>query len=335
MSKYIHSNSQRKQTDDTEFWGDTILDPRLMQYLEKKRHFEKHNVLPPASLEREYDISESDYIKIRAFMRGDMKHYHNSYTDFVDPVGQKFPSSKMQKDPRFDRIKEKQRRDREAVTYRHNYGIMKDKYGMYDTDIASVSGDMFDVRIGVNSRDDARIKKLNEYEENRNHPKSGYAKNLTYHQPTRIDRTPLRYGINSVNSQYDNEVSDIIGKLDSYQERYSKESYRPNEMIFDEKIVLPANNSSGKRETENRYQNVPIMHISGKKDIDVESFMKFGTAPTRASKSLGYPSTFENQFSYIDDDLQLPEHTVMERGIPSRSYNKKTARPKYERDILP
>jgi hypothetical protein len=335
MSRYIHSNSKRKKSDDILFGGDTYLEPRLMQYLEKKRYFEDNNVLPPVSLEREYDISESDYIKIRAFMRGDMKHYHDAHTDFVDPIGQVFPSTIMQKDPRFERIKEKQRRDREADTYRHNYGIMKEKYGMYDTNTASVSADLFDVRIGVNSRDDTRIKKLNEYEENRNHPISGYAKNLTYHQPTRIDRTPLRYGNNTLDLSYDNEVANIIGKVDSYQQKYARETYRPNEMLFDEKLVMPSNNSSGKRETENKYQSVPFMHISGKKDIDVESFMKFGTTPTRASKSLGYPSSFENQFSYIDDDLQLPEHTVMERGVPTRSYNKKVARPKYERDIMP
>jgi len=49
-------------------------------------------------------------------------------------------------------------------------------------------------------------------------------------------------------------------------------------------------------------------------------------------KSTGYPSTFENAFYYVSDDLQLPEHTCNERGFPSRSLNKSINK---QREIFP
>lgn len=39
-------------------------------------------------------------------------------------------------------------------------------------------------------------------------------------------------------------------------------------------------------------------------------------------KSAGYPSTFDHNFDYISNDMQLPDHSCTERGFPSRSLNK-------------
>ena len=70
-------------------------------------------------------------------------------------------------------------------------------------------------------------------------------------------------------------------------------------------------------------------------DVNVANYLSIGEAPGPTSKkSFGYPSTFEHNFQYIDDDMQKPEHVVMERPFPTRIFNKTVARPKYQREIL-
>jgi len=67
-----------------------------------------------------------------------------------------------------------------------------------------------------------------------------------------------------------------------------------------------------------------INKMKKNKDIDVENFLSFGDGnpSCRAKKSLGYPNPVENMFDYIDDEMQNPDHCVIERGMPTRLLNK-------------
>jgi hypothetical protein len=100
-----------------------------------------------------------------------------------------------------------------------------------------------------------------------------------------------------------------------------------NEMDLDHKVVLPNASCSEKRELENNYRAVPYMSGPGNRDIDVDTFVRFGSTPSRGAKSLGYPNPIEHYFDYISNDIQDPNHVVNRRGLPSRMFNKETARP--------
>ena len=54
-------------------------------------------------------------IKIRAFLRGEdvQNNYHQ---EFIDTSKAEFPSSSFKKDPRFDRIKEKQKSKKKLIS---------------------------------------------------------------------------------------------------------------------------------------------------------------------------------------------------------------------------
>jgi len=105
-------------------------------------------------------------------------------------------------------------------------------------------------------------------------------------------------------------------------------------MDIETKVNIPKNNRTGKRDTENNYKSVPYMNGSSMKDIDAENYLSYGTGQVKARKSRGYPNPAEHYFNYISNDIQTPEHSVFERGMPSRAFNKTIARKYKERDVL-
>jgi hypothetical protein len=311
----------------------------LAEYLKKKKYYQEHGI-EIEFLDKEFDITRKDTIKIRAFLRDDKKMYdENRHQDYVDPGLADFPSSNFKKDPRFDRIKTKQKRDSDAQNQRHNYGLISRGYDMYRNDrpFASAAGDDFNKskinptnewfgdKSGSESDDDwnenvAKVMKQ----------KSSFNKRNTYVNPRSVHN-----GYLSANSMVENDrrsVDSIIGKIDSYREKVTRPYNHKNEMDYYGKRVLPNNRNNEKREYANNYQAVPHRE-SGEFDrnIDVDTMMRFGNAPIRGGKSMGYPNPVEHYFGFISDDIQAPEHTVFERGIPSRSFNKSVARP---RDVM-
>jgi len=62
-------------------------------------------------------------------------------------------------------------------------------------------------------------------------------------------------------------------------------------------------------------------------NIDIDNYLRSGVPKDSSKKSVGFPSAHEHYFQYISDDMQIPDHVVMERGYPSRDMNRETARP--------
>lgn len=56
------------------FNGTMSLEPRLAEYIEKKRYYSENDITPPVPLEVRYDITNADKSIIRAYLRGDKKH---------------------------------------------------------------------------------------------------------------------------------------------------------------------------------------------------------------------------------------------------------------------
>jgi hypothetical protein len=117
------------------------MEPRLIEYIEKKKYFFDNDIEGSVSLEQQYQITEYDKKVINKFMRGKKQPYKNG--DFVNPSGQQFPSSEFGQDARFDRLKNKVKKDNDAQFQRHNNSILKQGYDMYrsDRNFSSMMGD--------------------------------------------------------------------------------------------------------------------------------------------------------------------------------------------------
>lgn len=327
---------------------DIGLEPRLLEYMNKRAYYKDNMIEPNVPLEKEYQITDKDVRLIRAYFRGD-KNKHDKFQDMVDTTSSVFPSTELkriaQKDERFERIKKKQQRDRDANDQRHNYGILHRNYDMYSQDkrFASAMGNNFaddrddahQLVIMENSRDVARNESCNPNRQSFSATKNG----MTYHQPSKIRnyKSQVRFSDDVVN--HDADIDRFIGKINSYRRRELREQQFSNDMDLDNKVVVPRVRTNNKRDSQNNYMAAPFMQGGNNiRDIDAENIMRAGlNSTTQSRRSNGYPSVMEHGFQYISDDFQRPEHVVMDRGFASRSLNKEPARnrSKYSRDIMP
>jgi hypothetical protein len=337
FSKYVSCNFE----DSTK----TELEPRLVEYL-KKRKFNKENGINDDLLEKTYSIDKKDVNTIKSHFIN-AKLTKSDYTDFVDTRGQTFSSMSEPKDKRLDKIKEKQRRDKEANDQRTNYDIVARKYDMYrdDRKFASAGGSDFKSRFNPNVwLDGQNVEEIESEEVNPNvaqvvDMRQRFSSTNVY----KNEKPKIRYqdymtrGCNQDlaknKSNEDYSLDSIIGKLDSYTHDINRTYEKKSEMDLNSKSVIPSINCNNKRDIENNYQTVPLMN-GEMRDVNTENYLAYGSGQVRAKKSRGYPNPVENYFSYISDDIQKPEHVVSERGMPSRLFNKDTPKKYKARDIL-
>jgi hypothetical protein len=265
------------------------MDPRLTGYLKKKQYYKKNNI-DSSNLENEFGITKDDLMKIRAYLRNDKVDHHS---EFIKIGVSSFPSDKFALDPRFERMKKKTDREKEAIASKSNLKHLEKEYDMYrqDRTYASLTNNDFssftEPLFMQESRDD-RMYNPNVSLFNFDDKKPSVSKNNTYVHPK------SRYN-GYLDGQSRSIVSDNIPDIDT--------KFDGNK-IFSHTMSNMRSNLS---------------------DIDTDTFIKFGETPSRSKKSLGYPSSFEHQFDYISPDIQMAEHTVSHRGMPSRVYNKEKA----------
>jgi hypothetical protein len=310
------------------------LEPRLHEYLKKKKFYKENSIENQDNiLEKEFDINKNDIIKIKNFLHGKKIQKNNYHSDMIKPKIQQF-ASELQTDNRLLKIKKKQQRDKNAIEQKNNYDIMSHKYDMYRNDrkFASAYGNDFKSRfnpqVWVNTNeedsDGSNFEKSNpnllnqnyNNEQIRNVKKRYLNKNNCRNKPPSIRyKDYMTRGCNEDLCDNNYSLNSIIGKLDTYRENVSHLSHH-------------------KRDNENNYRSIPLMNGSKQKDINVENYLCYGNGPSRGAKSLGYPNPAEHYFQYISDDISKPEHSVFEPGMPTRMYNKDTARPYKTRDIM-
>lgn len=301
---------------------DLMMEPRLMEYIKKKK-FYKENGIEIDFLDKEFQITKQDMVRLKAYLRGDKKTIDEDvHKDYIDPSKSSFPSGEFKKDPRFDRVKIKQQKEAEAQEQRHDYGVISKGYDMYrdDRPFASASGNDFK-KSDFNPNDWFKSSKDEMRRQNEKPPKNSFSRSNTYTNPKSSYNSYLSSDTTVQDDKH--SIDAIIGQLQSYSKRDDDFGDRGR-----------------KKENENSYQAVPFMQNGQNgvrdnlsRDIEVDTYMRFGTTPLRAGKSLGYASTAEHSFSYISPDIQNPDHVVMDRGVPSRAFNKETARP-YGRDVM-
>jgi hypothetical protein len=265
------------------------MDPRLTGYLKKKQYYKKNNI-DSSNLENEFGITKDDLMKIRAYLRNDKVDHHS---EFIKIGVSSFPSEKFASDPRFERMKKKTDKEKEALASKSNLKHLEKEYDMYrkDRPYASLTNNDFssftEPLFMQESRDD-RMYNPNVSTLPFSDKKQSMSKNNTYVHPK---------------SRYN-------GYLDN--------QFRINSDVIPD-VTTKFDDGEGGSKIFGRTMSDMRSNLS---DIDTDTFIRFGETPSRSKKSLGYPSTFEHQFDYISDDLQMAEHTVSNRGMPSRVYNK-------------
>jgi len=316
------------------------LESRLQEYIRRKK-YNKENNIRDSLVEKEFNINNNDIITIKKYFKN--KINQESHTDYVEQRGQNFPSSEFIKDPRLEKLKQKQKQHKSAENQRHNYGIISKGYDMYreDRQFASANGNDFKSRFNPSVWfENTKLQDADEDDSpNRaqivDMRKRFSSTNVYKNEPVQIRyKDYLPYGCNDDLSKNNYSVDSIIGNLDSYRNNVEKIHDRKNEMDLYHKVVIPNNNNSNKRDVENNYQAVPYSQGAGAKDVNMETYLTFGVTPSRGSKALGYPNPVEHYFDYVSDEKQKPEHCVFERGTPSRLWNKNTAKPYQEREVM-
>jgi hypothetical protein len=323
------------------------LEPRLFDYVKAKLMFKKNNVIPMMRPEDEYFIKPSDIKKIKEFIKKnnyDMK----IFSDYVDVEKTKFMGDDLKNDYRFKRLQRKQQLDRQARKEKDNYNIIKNNYGMYQTDFAAATS-RTTPQVKPNGESYGSETRFQEdcFFRHGNVPKmdSKYyvqpikTSSMTYtSEPVSPDilqyNEPLNWGENYMASDDEKKINSVIGKVDSYKHKVIRGDRYESEMDLANKIVIPANVSKCQREVQNDYIAMPYMKGSGESDIDIDTYLRFGQTPSRAAKTLGYPNTSEFCFNYINDDMQKPEHSVSDRPYPTRMLNRINNKPKVNRDIM-
>lgn len=323
--------------------NEITLEPRLVEYLRKKKLYKQNNI-HSISLEREFSITNSDIAKIKNYLAGKKIKTNEFHTDMINPESKNFESENLQQDARLLKIKQKQQRDREAIDQRNNYDNINKKYDMYrnDRQFASAYGNDLksnfnpNVWLNENVNDDGsdfEDSNPNRIQINNMQKRYSNQQNRT-NKPAKIRyQDYMAYGCNEDLTSNNYSLDNIISKIGNYSENVER-NYKYNEESDINLNLQNSNKNKNKREKENNYRNIPHMNGSKLKDINIENYLCYGSTPSRGAKSLGYPNPVEHYFSYISDDISKPEHTVFEPGIPSRLYNKDTAKVYKNREVM-
>ena len=358
------------------------LEPRLMEYINKKNFYKSNQIVPSVPLEKTYEITQGDKQMIANMLQEQAKSpnpninsnkakakaqpqyktgyttNNNSFKDFIEP-NQKttFPSSKFKPDPRFERLAQKQKRDAEANTQRHNYTLGNHE-GFIDVSNPNLDRDVnldldLDTRpakfsSNVIAKSQSRANpNMNMFDNNINHVQTNryqhsqrpnyLPKSLPNFPPQIQDyKARLHYTDNYVSPDHSESINKIVGKLNTYRQKDFQLANKEGFMDLDNKTYIPNSTCRNTREQQNNYIGVPLLSTPGTGDIEIDNYMRVGEGfgSVQSRRSLGYPSTYEHNFQYISNDMQVPEHTVMDRaGIATRTLNKSTGRAKYTREV--
>ena len=299
------------------------LEPRLIEFIKRKKFNEKHNINPDIPLERQYQITNEDLKVIKNYINNNITDNSNNYSDMIEIKKQKFISENEIYDERLNRIQEKMKRERDANLERNKTQNLN--YDMFRRNFSSALGDDVNDEFNLNSvaketnPDKIKYNKYlisDEQLDNKNYYNYSQKQHITpkimYNQP--------------VNN---NEMTNIFGNINAYKNKInSSYSHNADDTGF---INEPLKPSDCREEVlANLYGGVGSAQGGGNDSnygVDVENYVKYGF-PTSKAKSLGFENPVEHYFQYIDDDIQKPEHVLFDRPVDTRMSNRQNNKPK-------
>lgn len=318
------------------------LEPRLQEYIEKKKYYRDNDVEPCVPLEKEYQITSLDLQIIRAYLKGDTQiyekvakmHSSNSSNSNYNKERFEFPSKELLKDKRVPKMKKELNKDTPInrgmfVPEKHSrhYEDMTETSNnnqlLYSRDLHNNDGRGFDLNetkfspradpridpgIETHSKYSSqyRVPKSDKLEPNPNPRKVAPAFNEKKN-PNFNDNSYLGYS--SVPKNSDNK---------RIPERNTK--YKSDLDYSDYRLL--------------NFQNNPFMMDSCTENELVRGMSNYRTH----NRSYGYRNPEENYFDYVDPEFNDPNKTVepwTRGGDATRLENKTIAKNNvYRRDIM-
>lgn len=324
-----------------------MLEPRLMEYLRKQNFNYENNIEPTVPLEKTYQISSDDKRRIKKFLKGKKDIYSlNSLSKdstFLDVSKNKMTGFDNDlnyvNDPRFERIKKKAEKNKNAMLQKDNHSNLFEKNKNDDDFLKSEFNYHKEYRNNnyykpnndtylLNSKEEDYIYENPYYQFNREKKPEMMYNNVPKINRNRLIPTQIGSSINSSNP-HNPEFDTIMNKFNSFENNDYQKDF--NKFLDKKSNKIEPIQSMNNKERKNEYIKAPIVYKDNR-DINSDSFLRYGVN-SRASKSVGYENPVEHYFQYIDPEIQDPRFVVNDRGIPSRSFNKKIAKP-YLRDIV-
>jgi len=285
--------------------GNIMLEPRLQEYLKKKKFYKKNNIKPDISIEQEFQITNIDRRILRAFLKGEKHMYDqqnpksSSFDKFKEDnnnLGKYFPSkSYRDNDPRVKKIKP------EKFKKPQNMGMFAPDNNKSDLDkyyeFKNKNCDYFD------SRDFSNLDpKIDQFAQ------EGYS--------------PFENGNN----------------ISTYCSFPSSQFSEKSDMDYENKLVIPKIASNLKRDMSTYGYRVSDYTRKFMPDVASENKLLRGLQSEGPRESgYGHPSVpVEHYFQYlhVDEYENLNYSADFKAGTPTRSDNKKVARENYSREII-
>ena len=338
------------------------IEPRLAEYIRKKKYFEENNITPTVPLEKQYMITSCDLKQIKKHMLSDKKFTRNNTCEnisdssdeddpnYIEYKVSAFPSTQI-KDHRLNRITQKIKKDKDANLQRYNTDNLKKTYDMYSRDFSSTIGNDFNNEFSLNNiLDDNQVPDLNDdiidfFQKSDANNVTSYNDSSNPHQlihPTSNGQYQNK-SKNDVNNQYNQYISYNQNKNAQNSLGMGYKKYNQNEISsfqhsgrfdIDTKVNIPSSSMSRKSTIENIYEDNNSFGVP-MRNIDYENYIKYGTKSSKSrttAKSQGFDSVCANHFQFVDSDIQNPSHVVNDRPSSSRLDNRAIARSK-TRDI--
>ncbi|MBA42396.1 MAG: hypothetical protein CMF62_00115 [Magnetococcales bacterium] len=329
--------------------GGISLEPRLQEYMKKKKYYKDNNIKPCVSLEREFQITKEDVKRMKRFLNDKKDFYlpeNNKLSHSIKHKKQTFPSSQFPEDSRV--LKPKKPEKRNIPTNRGMFApdhhdksfyedpLKQDNYLLNGDEMIKSNGfslneTRFDPRTDPNiyaGHHEENPRKDSQYyvdwgqgkpiKENKRKMKNHKLKYKKRNIPNSTKGNHKYNGYEDVGGYDDwNKPSNNIDELYDQNQRYGKleipQTFRQkNEMDVKNKMVIPNIAHKANRNLDMADYNISP-YLYGEDDVmDIEQeTCLINGMPTRTSKSYGFRNPVEHQFQYVDDDFNNAEHSVM------------------------
>jgi len=307
--------------------GGIMLEPRLQEYLKKRKFNKDNNITPCIPLDKEYQITNHDKKIIRSFMGGNRNIYNNPHysKDNVKSSDTKkfFESTTYKNYEKYDKVTPKPERHVQPM----NMGMfVPDNGGSYydvlepnpeyavDARDFKYDGSGFDLNTTrFNPRADPRIQQPGKETHNKDtsqyksvRPQKCESHRVTYNSPKPAQST--NYNL------LDNTTKKLL-------DEYKKQPSRLTESF------LPNSNQNDNQRYEDQFDDL-LEH-----DMETE---RMSSIPEHTKKTYGYRDLSEHYFDYLENEDEFTVNALepwARGGDVTRMDNKKTMRKTVDREL--
>ena len=333
------------------------LEPRLQEFIKKKRFYKQNSIKPSIPLEQQFNISNTDKVIIKRFLKGSKNVYDSNVinnpliTDkFIKPSMDTscFTNDNPANDPRMNRLKKKMASHKKARDGRSNYSNMDSCYSSFK--LSNPYDNSYNASNNSGSREQYYHDKPT---------RSNLAPRMTIDKPYEntylidsnnlSDNNPHRYSPNS------NNFDDYTNSNSNSNNNRSQSSYHHTPSISYRNPVISSVNGNNNNhdglyndpntqpfisdmDNYNKYLEKSYSYIDGNnsdnnnnfvphhkyKNIDISAARR-GEFRDSRKKSLGMDTAFEHSFQFIDKNISDPNHTVQMWPENTRGSNKQIA----------